>query len=135
MLTPENWRLQVIVGIGIDLLENRRVEEELKRGEWLASEGVFLPSELEQANSCSRPALHLAECFTGKEAALKALGVGIGNIGCFREIEVFLGKTIEPWLMFHGKVKHQADQMGIRRIRLSITRTAKLTGALVILES
>jgi holo-[acyl-carrier protein] synthase len=120
----------VIVGIGIDLLANRRVEQELARGEWRQSDGIFSPEEVRSCNAVGRPARRYAECFAAKEAALKALGVSPDDLAVFREVEVGPGT-----IALHHRLKDRSEQLGVRRIRLSTSVSRDFTGAMVILES
>ena len=62
-------------GVGIDLLEIRRLEEALERRPPLAQR-LFTEGELAYAGARRRPARHLAARFAAKEAAVKALGAG-----------------------------------------------------------
>lgn len=121
----------MIVGIGIDLLENRRVEEELARGEWQQAQGIFTPEEVRFCNAFRRPALRYAACFAAKEAALKALGMEIADLAILREVEVRLDANI---VALRQRLKDRSEQLGVRRIRLSTTVGRDLTGAMVILE-
>lgn len=122
----------MILGIGIDLVENRRVEQELARGEWRTSDGVFSPEEIRYCASTRRPALRYAACFAAKEAALKALGLPARDLADFRDVEVGLETSS---IALHSRLKNQSEQLGVRRIRLSTTVGRDLTGAMVILES
>ena len=61
----------MIVGLGIDLLENNRVERELARGDWLLNEGIFTREEIKDCSGSRKPALRYAACFAAKEATLK----------------------------------------------------------------
>lgn len=124
----------MIVGLGVDLLENRRVEQELERGEWLADDGIFSADEIARAYASGNPARELGACFAGKEAALKALGREVNDLGYFRELDVHLGNGSESRLELKGRLKQETEQMGVRHIRLSVTLTTTLTGAMVILE-
>ncbi len=122
----------MIVGIGIDLVEHRRVEQELARGEWRQGDGVFRPEEIRCCNSTRRPALRFAACFAAKEATLKALGVPARDLADFRDVEVGLETGS---IALHSRLKNQSEQLGVRHIRLSTTVGRDLTGAMVILES
>ncbi|MBZ5648245.1 MAG: holo-ACP synthase [Acidobacteriia bacterium] len=122
----------MILGIGIDLVENRRVERELARGEWRMGDGVFSPEEIRYCTSTRKPALRYAACFAAKEATLKALGVPARDLAVFREVEVGLESSS---IALHSRLKNQSEQLGVRRIRLSTTVSRDLTGAMVILET
>ncbi len=125
----------MIAGIGIDVIEVHRVEQELSRGAWSASDGVFTENEIRQCNAASSPAQLYAACFAGKEATLKALGIAPGDLAFFREIELDFSNGNEPAVDLHGRTKQESEHLGVRRIRLSITRSERLASALVLLDS
>jgi holo-[acyl-carrier protein] synthase len=125
----------VIVGLGIDLLENSRVERELARGDWLLDDGIFTREEIRHCSGARKPGLRYAACFAAKEATLKAMNARISDLGIFREVEVRAGSDREYELVLHGRLKTQGERLGVRRTRLSLARTAKHTAAAVILEA
>ncbi len=124
----------MIVGIGIDLLENRRFEQELSRGEWLPADGIFTPKEIAFCSSAREPARHYAACFAAKEAALKALGLRLSDLGLFHEIDIGPGANGQYQISLHGRPNQESEQLGVRRISLAITSSRIHSGALVILE-
>ena len=123
----------MIVGLGIDLVTNRRVERELARDEWLQGDGIFTSQEISRCSRNRRPALCYAACFAAKEATLKALGVEVADLGMMREVEVELGDRCA--IVLHDRMKSESEQLGVRHIRLSIAPSKRQTGAMVILES
>ena len=125
----------MIVGLGIDLIENRRVEEELARGEWLRENGIFTGGEIRHCNRAKKPAPRYAACFVAKEAALKALGSPVGDLATFREVEVKFGTGSEYGIVLHHGLQLAARRLGVRQVNLSIAATKRQTGAMVILES
>lgn len=124
--------ISVILGIGIDLLENRRVEQELARDEWRQGDGIFSPEEIRSCNLAGHPARRYAACFAAKEAALKALGISADDLAVFREVEVGLDSSS---IALHRRLKDRSEQLGVRHIRLSTSVSRDFTGAMVILES
>ncbi len=125
----------MIAGVGVDIIEVHRVEQELARGGWSATDGVFTEKEIRQCNAASCPAQLYAACFAGKEATLKALGIAPGDLSFFREIELDFSHGNEPGLDLYGRTQQESELMGVRRIRLSVTRSRRLTSALVLLET
>ena len=123
----------MIVGLGIDLVVNSRVERELAQGEWLSGDGIFTSREISRCNRNKRPPLCYAACFAAKEATLKALGVEVADLGMMREVEVELGDRCA--IVLHDRMKAESEHLGARHIRLSITPSKRQTGAMVILES
>jgi len=125
----------VIVGLGVDLLENSRVEQELARDDWQQNDGIFTPEEMKRCNAGKNPALHYAACFAAKEATLKALGVAISDLAMFREVEIGLDINGAHAVVLHDRLQSESEQLGVRHISVSIAAAAKQTGAMVILES
>ena len=122
----------MILGLGIDVLENRRIERELARGAWLHRDGVFTPAEIAYCNAPRKPALRYAACFAAKEATLKALGVAPPDLTVFRQVEVGLANN---HIVLHQQLQRESEQLGVRHIRLATSVSHDLTGAVVILEA
>jgi holo-[acyl-carrier protein] synthase len=125
----------VIVGLGLDLVENGRVRQELARGDWQPEDGVFTSGEIGRCSAGENPAQRYAACFAAKEATLKALGVGVSDWATFREVEIGLDNHGEYAVVLHDRLKSESEQLGVRHIKVSITAAAQQTGAMVILES
>jgi holo-[acyl-carrier protein] synthase len=109
-------------GIGIDLLEIRRLERALERHPRLA-ERVFTEAERCYAADRARPGRHLAARFAAKEAVVKALGLSEG-FG-LREIEVVAGEP--PTVSLSGRA---AEAAGGGRIELSMTHSRDFAAAI-----
>ncbi len=124
----------MIVGIGIDLLENRRFEQELARSEWRPADGIFTPEEIAYCTSATKPARRYAVCFAAKEATLKALGLRVRDLGMFSEVHIGLGPNGQYQISLLGRPNQESEQQGVRHIRLAISSTRIHTGAMVILE-
>jgi holo-[acyl-carrier protein] synthase len=123
----------MIVGLGIDLIANDRVQRELLRGEWLAGDGIFTHREISRCRSNRRPAICYAACFAAKEATLKALGIQVADLGMLREVEVELGEGCA--ILLHNRIKSESERLGARHVRLSLASGKRQTGAMVILET
>jgi holo-[acyl-carrier protein] synthase len=124
----------VIVSIGIDIIEVRRVRETIERTPRFA-ERVF--TEAERVYCDSRGAVaaqHYAARFAAKEAALKALQTGwSGGIG-WQDIEVSAKESGAPVILFHGRARELYEQSGATAAHLSIAHTTEHAVAEVILE-
>jgi len=71
--------------------------------------------------------------FAAKEAALKALGVGIGAVS-FRDMEVVRGQSGEPGLILAAPAAALASARGIGRWHISLTHTDDVALASVVAE-
>lgn len=125
----------MIVGIGHDAVEIARLEELLERFGGRAQERLFTAAELALAGHGARRRETLAARFAAKEAAMKALGRGLGQGVAFAEIEVLRDDAGAPRLRLHGGAARRAQELGAARCHVSLTHTAELASAIVVLES
>ena len=113
---------------GIDLIENRRVEEGIARlGERFLNR-FFTPGE---RADCEDKPNRLAARFAGKEAVAKALGTGIGDVS-WQEIEIRCGERGRPVLHLHGAAAALSAQMGLTEWDISLTHTAEYASAVAV---
>lgn len=121
-----------MIGIGIDAVEVDRFRRVLDRTPRVA-ERVFTPAERALAASRRDPLPALAARFAAKEAAMKALGVGIGAFA-FAEVEVVREASGRPTLALHGRAAAVARDAGVRVWHLSLTHTEHTASAMVVAE-
>jgi holo-[acyl-carrier protein] synthase len=115
-----------ILGIGIDLAEVDRVESILNRFPRFA-ERCFTPHEREYAFRFAHPAKRFAARFAGKEAVMKSLGRGWRHIR-WTDIEITGGG--QPQVNLSGKAVARAEELGVKKVLITITHTE--TTALVL---
>lgn len=126
---------EMIIAVGIDMVEIARVERLLASKGDHALRKLFTDAERAYAASRPRPALHLAARVAAKEAAYKALRgtVAARAIG-WRELEVMLADDGSPSLLLHGGAARRAIELGATRLHLSLTHTTSSAAAVAILE-
>ncbi len=124
----------MIQGIGIDLVENERIEKIISKWGQKFLQRVFSENEINYCGRHIQSSLHYGARFAAKEAFLKALGIGLGRGVKLREIEVVHDDQGKPDLTLHGEANLQIEQRQITRIHLSLTHTKNYATAIVILE-
>src|SRR5213078_3172045 len=112
-----------VLGIGLDLVENARIEHSLERFGERFLHRVFTAGEIEYSQSMKYPARHLAARFAAKEAVSKAFGTGIGKSMGWRDIDVQKKPSGEPFLVLQGGAKQLADEHGVSRALISLSHT------------
>lgn len=120
----------MIVGIGTDLAEVERYrfdEVELER----FARKVYTEEEMQYAMRKRHWAERLAGFYAAKEAARKAFGHAIP----WRTVGVTHERSGKPGLVFLGDYADLPAKRGVTRIHLTITHTASMASAVVILES
>lgn len=123
----------MIVGIGVDIIEVERMERAVRRARRLLAR-VFTPAELEYCLRARNPFLRLAVRFAAKEAVMKALGCGWGQVG-WREIEVQHDGAGRPQVVLRGRARALAEERRIGRLLLSLAHTEQYAVAQVVAES
>jgi len=122
----------MVLGTGIDLIDVDRIRAALdhpRTGERFRAR-VFTSDEVIYCSRKRNAHESYAARFAAKEAMMKALGRAVA----WREIEVARSDG-PPTILLHGRASEHAARLGIRRIHLSLSHTATLAIASVIVES
>jgi holo-[acyl-carrier protein] synthase len=117
----------VIVGVGIDVVDVKRLGRALGRTPRLANR-LFTEHELESGGVAS-----LAARFAAKEAVAKALGAPGGLR--WRDAEVVRLESGQPTLRVTGTVAEEAAAQGIKTWHLSMSHDGGVATAVVVAES
>ena len=119
----------VIVGIGIDLAEVERYRFDEAARERFARK-VYTPEEMAYAMRKRHWPERLAGFYAAKEATRKALGHAIP----WRAVGVSHERSGKPILRFFESAAGLPERYGVERVHLTITHTASMASAVVILE-
>ena len=119
-----------MIGIGVDLVEVDRMRTVLARTPTMA-EKLFTPDERAYATSAKDPSQRFAARFAAKEAAMKALGVGLGAVD-WHDLEVVRTESGAPELRVTGRAHELAVDAGVRRWLLTMTHTDTMAEAIVV---
>ena len=125
----------MIVGTGIDITEVPRIREAIERHGERFLQRIFTEGEIQYCESKANRIERYAARFAAKEAGMKAIGTGWRRGGRWQDFEVANLPSGKPTLRFHGQAARFADELGVRHVALSLTHTAELGLAHVILES
>jgi holo-[acyl-carrier protein] synthase len=124
----------MIYGIGIDLVENSRMERII--GKWGPKflNRIFSEGEIQYCGMHAHSSTHYGARFAAKESFLKALGIGLGMGVKLSDIEVVNDENGRPSLVLYGEAKAQIEKRNLTKIHLSLTHTKKYANAIVLLE-
>lgn len=118
------------IAVGVDAVEVPRLRAVLARRPGVARR-VFTEGERAYAGRFADPAPRLAARFAAKEAAMKALGVGLGAFR-LQDVEVARLASGEPRLVVSGRAGELAARRGVGSWALSLTHTELLAIAVVV---
>lgn len=124
----------MIYGVGIDLVENGRLEKIIEKWGMKFLGKVFSDGEIQYCGKHVKSSTHYGARFAAKESFLKALGLGLGMGVNLRDIEVVNDDSGRPALLLAGGARVQIEKRKITNIHLSLTHTKNYATALVVLE-
>lgn len=124
----------MIVGTGVDLAEVPRIRASIERFGNKFINRIYTPSEIAYVERKANRFERYAARFAAKEAGMKAIGTGWRHGVRWQDFEVINLRSGKPTLRFHGVAEEFARKLGVRNVSLSITHTAELGMAHVILE-
>jgi holo-[acyl-carrier protein] synthase len=124
----------VIVGTGVDLAEVGRIRDAIGRYGDRFIQRIYTAAEIAYVEKKANRFERYAGRFAAKEAGMKAIGTGWRGGVRWQDFEVSNLASGRPTLVLHGVAARVAAKMGVKSISLSITHTAELGMAHVILE-
>ncbi len=131
----------MILGLGTDLVDVRRIEKLLSAHENRFLEKYFTDGEIENFKENKKNEnhiLYLAKRFAAKEAFAKAIGTGFQDGLIMKEIEIFNNEKGKPFIRCFGAAFQKLEDFahGCKgcKIHLSLTDEPPYAHATVIIE-
>ncbi len=129
----------MIIGLGSDLIDIRRIEKSLERHGERFTRRVFTHTEQQKSDLRNQRAASYAKRFAAKEACSKALGTGISEGVYWRDMGVVNLPGGKPTMILTNGAAKRLAQMtpdGYEPvIHLTITDDYPLAQAFVIIEA
>ena len=129
----------MILGLGNDVIDIRRIEETLTRFGPRFIDRVFTDVEIAKSEKRAQRAASYAKRFAAKEACSKALGTGFRNGVFWKDMGVVNEPSGKPTIVLTGGARDQLDSLvppGHKaRIHLTITDDFPYAHAFVMIEA
>jgi holo-[acyl-carrier protein] synthase len=123
----------MIFGIGVDVLEAKRIDETLERFGTRFVQHLLMPAEQVQLAKTQRPARFLAMRFAAKEAIVKAMGTGFAHGIWIRDVGVVQNSWGRPEVVFSERGERVRKGLGIGEGHVTLTDEAGLVVAVAVL--
>ncbi|MFN3603484.1 MAG: holo-ACP synthase [Leptonema sp. (in: bacteria)] len=125
----------MIVGIGIDIIEHKKIQNIYSKYGEKFLRRYFGLDEIEYSLSKPDPIPYLSARFAAKEAVIKSLNLK-KRIGLFyKDIEIKGKHFGKKELLLKGEIKRIFEEKKITKHHLSISHSENYSIAMVILES
>jgi len=124
----------MIVGTGVDLAEVPRIRASIERFGDRFIRRIYTAAEIAYVERKASRYERYAARFAAKEAGMKAIGTGWRRGVTWQDFEVANLPSGKPTLRLHGAAAQFAARLGVKNVSLSLTHTADLGMAHVILE-
>ena len=124
-----------ILGIGVDIIENKRIKKSIKNIKF--KNRIYSTSELKLSTISIDKTSFFSKRFAAKEAFSKALGTGISNGINFNEIVILNQKSGKPYINIIGQTKKILNKKFKRKkikISLSLSDEKKYAVAFVTIS-
>ncbi|MDP6173228.1 MAG: holo-ACP synthase [Rhodospirillales bacterium] len=129
----------MIIGIGSDLIDIRRIEKTLERFGQRFIDRLFTPLEQAKSERRKNRAASYAKRFAAKEACSKALGTGFRKGVFWRDLGVANLKSGKPTMVLTGGALERLGELtppGMEaQIDLSLTDDFPMAQAIVIISA
>jgi holo-[acyl-carrier protein] synthase len=129
----------MIIGIGSDLIDIRRVERSIDRFGERFLQRIFTDTEREKSDGRAQRAASYAKRFAAKEACAKALGTGLRHGVFWRDMGVVNLPGGKPTMMLTGGALERLLEITPKghdpQIDLSITDDFPVAQAIVIISA
>ncbi len=125
-----------ILGIGVDIVENKRIQKSVK--DPLFKKRIYSLKELKQSKNVNNKVAFFSKRYAAKEAFSKALGTGFRMNLNFKDIEIVNDKMGKPYYFKNKKItKIVQKNFKIKNFKcfLSITDEKNFSTAFAIIQT
>lgn len=125
----------MIVGIGTDIVDVDRIAKVYERQGDAFVQRLLSDAEQLELSTQHYPERFLAKRWALKEAVSKALGTGIAQGVCFKDMTIGHKDSGQPILLLSGTTLEKSQSLGITDWSISVSDEKHHTVAFVVAES
>tara|TARA_Y100000590_G_C15168345_1_gene806361 strand:- start:136 stop:522 length:387 start_codon:yes stop_codon:yes gene_type:complete len=111
----------MIIGVGIDIIDIRRIDKTIKKYGLRFINKCFLNSEINKSQTRKKSTESYAKRYAAKEACSKALGTGLARGVFWKDIEVINDKFGKPKIILHNKAKKLLNNFNYKNSNIEVS--------------
>jgi len=111
----------MIVGVGIDIIDNRRIAKLLIKYDEKFKSRCFLKKEINKAESKNNEIQSLSKLYAAKEACVKALGIGFTKGIYWKDIEIFSNSYGKPLIKLHNNALIRLNSLTKKKCKIELS--------------
>jgi holo-[acyl-carrier protein] synthase len=111
----------MILGIGIDIIDNRRIESVLNKYGDRFKKKCFTKNEIENSENKINKTNSYAKKYAAKEACAKALGTGISKSLFWKDIEIFNDDFGKPYIVLHNQIFSKLENLAKKNYKIEVS--------------
>ena len=111
----------MIIGIGVDIIDNRRIKKTLIRFGDKFKKRCFSSIEIKKSESRSNEINTLSKRYAAKEACSKALGTGLARGIFWKDIEVLNNNYGKPYIKLYNNALKRLNKLSESNCRVEVS--------------
>mgnify|MGYP006117051911 CR=1 FL=1 len=111
----------MIIGIGVDIIDNRRIKKTLIRFGDKFKKRCFSSIEIKKSESRSNEINTLSKRYAAKEACSKALGTGLARGIFWKDIEVLNNNYGKPYIKLYNNALKRLNKISESNCRVEVS--------------
>ena len=111
----------MIIGIGTDIIDIKRIEKVIIKYGDKFKKRCFLKNEIKRSESKFYSINSYAKRYAAKEACSKALGTGLSRGVFWKDIEIINNKYGKPFIKLHNNALKRIKNMTTRNYKIEVS--------------
>ena len=110
-----------MIGLGVDIIDNRRIKKTLDRFGNKFIKRCFSRNEINKSNQIQNSVNYFAKRYAAKEACAKALGTGFINKVDWKDIEIMNDINGKPYIKLYNNALNRLKQISNKKCNIFLS--------------
>ena len=111
----------MIVGIGLDIIDNRRIKQTIDKFGQKFKNRCFTKNEIKICENRKQESNSFAKRYAAKEACAKALGTGLARGVFWKDIEIFNNIYGKPFITLQNNALMRLNKLSKKKCKIEVS--------------